>query len=171
MKLDTLLEAIKVAIEHIADKITVNGGIFSASFGFALYGFWGHSKISLCIGCATCVLFSINIIFTHRKSIVDWYVRKGNKRWIKKNGNRIIEKQTKEAKVVMNTIYSNYPNAILLESNCPPVKELELLKIIYPAIGGVCLYDGRVPKQYYYLNTWAKDIIDDNKKKKRTTKK
>lgn len=79
--------------------------------------------------------FSINIIFTHRKSIVDWYVRKENKRWIKKNGNRIIEKQTKEAKVVMNTIYSNYPNAILLESNCPPVKELELLKIIYPAIG------------------------------------
>lgn len=53
MKLDTLLEAIKVAIEHIADKITVNGVIFSASFGFALYGFWGHSKISLCIGCAT----------------------------------------------------------------------------------------------------------------------
>lgn len=55
MKLDTLLEAIKVAIEHIADKITVNGVIFSASFGFALYGFWGYSKISLCIGCATCV--------------------------------------------------------------------------------------------------------------------
>ena len=136
MKLDTLLEAIKVAIEHIADKITVNGVIFSASFGFALYGFWGHSKISLCIGCATCVFFVINIIFTHRKSIADWYVRKKSEHCIEKNGNRIIEKRTKEAKAVMDTMYSNYPNAILLEPNCPPVKELELLKIIYPAIGG-----------------------------------
>lgn len=111
----------------------------------------------------------INLVFTYRKSVIDWYVRAENKQYIKKNGHKIIEERTKEAKTILDKMYANYPNAILLEPSSPPVQELQRFEIIYPALG-VSIYDGSVPRQYFYLHIWAKEIVNESRKQKRNTK-
>ncbi len=169
MKLDTLIEAAKVAIEHMADKIAINGIFFATAFGFVLYGLLYQSGLALCISAAVGAFFIINLVFTYRKSVIDWYVRAENKQYIKKNGHKIIEERTKEAKMILDKMYANYPNAILLEPSSPPVQELQRFEIIYPALG-VSIYDGSVPRQYFYLHIWAKEIVNESRKQKRNTK-